>query len=77
MSELGKMSRKCEMCQDYKMNSPFYMWVGILSKTELIICTKCAIREVVMRFDDWLTDYRRLMELEGRFKDEDDIKFKY
>ena len=32
---------------------------------------------VVMRFDDWLTDYRRLMELEGRFKDEDDIKFKY
>ena len=25
---------------------------------------------VVMRFDDWLTDYRRLMELEGRFEDE-------
>jgi len=25
---------------------------------------------VVMRFDDWLVDYRRLMELEGRFGDE-------
>ena len=25
----------------------------------------------VMRFDDWLTDYRRLMELEGRFGDND------
>jgi len=48
MSELGKMSRKCEMCQDYKMNSPFYMWVGILSKTELIICFKCAKREGVI-----------------------------
>ena len=24
---------------------------------------------IVMRFDDWLTDYRRLMELEGRFDD--------
>ena len=24
---------------------------------------------VVMRFDDWLVDYRRLMELEGRFDD--------
>ena len=25
---------------------------------------------IVMRFDDWLVDYRRLMELEGRFGDE-------
>ena len=25
---------------------------------------------IVMKFDDWLTDYRRLMELEGRFGDE-------
>ena len=24
---------------------------------------------IVMKFDDWLTDYRRLMELEGRFGD--------
>ncbi len=24
---------------------------------------------VVMRFDDWLTDYRRLMELEGRLEE--------
>ena len=30
---------------------------------------------VVMRFDDWITDYRRLMELEDRLEDE--IKFKY
>ena len=49
MSELGKMSRKCEMCKDYKMNSPFYMWVGILSKTELIICFKCAKREGIIK----------------------------
>ena len=24
---------------------------------------------VIMRFDDWLTDYRRLMEIEGRLED--------
>ena len=32
---------------------------------------------VVMRFDDWLTDYRRLMELEDRLEDKNGIKFKY
>ena len=32
---------------------------------------------VVMRFDDWLTDYRRLMELEGRLGGGDETKFKY
>ena len=25
---------------------------------------------IVMRFDDWLTDYRKLMEIEGRLEDE-------
>ena len=45
MSSLGKMTRKCEMCKDYKMNSPFYKWIGIITKIELTICTKCAIRE--------------------------------
>ena len=49
MSSLGKMSRRCEMCQDYKMNSLFYKWKGILTKTELIICTKCAKREGEIR----------------------------
>ena len=32
---------------------------------------------IVMKFDDWLTDYRKLMELEGRLEDGDDRKFKY
>ena len=25
---------------------------------------------IVMKLDDWLTDYRRLMELEGRLEDQ-------
>ena len=48
MSELGNMTRKCDMCKEYKMNSPFYKWVGIITKSELIICHKCAKREGIL-----------------------------
>jgi hypothetical protein len=48
MSNLGKMSRVCDMCKTYKMKSPFYKWVGIITKTELIICNKCAKREGII-----------------------------
>ena len=48
MSNLGKMSRECDMCKDYKMNSPFYKWIGIITKTECTICTKCAKREGII-----------------------------
>ena len=48
MSSLGKMSRQCDMCKDYKMNSPFYKWIGIITKTECTICTKCAKREGIL-----------------------------
>ena len=49
MCELEKMSRKCDMCKEYHMNKPFYLWVGILSGDELIICTKCAKREGIIK----------------------------
>ena len=49
MSSLGKMSRNCDMCKDYKMSSPFYKWVGIITKRELTICSKCAKREGVIK----------------------------
>ena len=49
MSELGKMSRKCDMCKTYKMNSLFYLWVGIITNTELTICKKCAKREGILK----------------------------
>ena len=48
MSSLGKMSARCDMCKTYKMNSPFYKWVGIITKAELTICTKCAKREGII-----------------------------
>ena len=48
MSSLGKMSRNCDMCKDYKMSSPFYKWVGVITKTELTICDKCAKREGIL-----------------------------
>ena len=45
---LGKFSRKCDMCKGYKMNGEFYKWVGIITKTELTICSKCAKREGIL-----------------------------
>ena len=47
MSSLGKMTRKCDMCKVYKMNSPFYKWIGIITKVQRTICNKCAKREGV------------------------------
>ena len=48
MSDLGKMSRVCDMCKTYKMKSLFYKWVGIITKIELTICHKCAKREGII-----------------------------
>ena len=48
MSSLGKMSKTCQMCKTYRMSNEFYKWVGIITKTELIICTKCAKREGII-----------------------------
>ena len=42
---LGNFTRKCDMCKKYGYNSPFYKWVGIITKQECIICKKCAKRE--------------------------------
>ena len=49
MSELGNMTRKCDMCKEYQMNKPFYKWVGIITKSELTICKRCAIREGIIK----------------------------
>ena len=42
---LGKFSRRCDMCKDYKMRGGFYLWRVIITKSELTICDKCAKRE--------------------------------
>ena len=49
MCELGKFTRKCDMCKEYKYDSPFYKWVGLITKQECIICTKCAKREGMLK----------------------------
>ena len=41
----GKLNRKCDMCKTYKMMGSFYLWVGIITKSKLTICGKCAKRE--------------------------------
>ena len=48
MSSLGKMSKTCPMCKTYRMSNEFYKWVGIITKNELTICTKCAKREGII-----------------------------
>ena len=42
---IGKLSRRCEMCDDYKMKGEFYKWAGVITKKELTICKRCAKRE--------------------------------
>ena len=49
MSELGNMTRKCDMCKEYYMNKTFYKWVGIITKSVCVICKKCAIREGILK----------------------------
>ena len=49
MCKLGKFTRKCDMCKDYKINSPFYKWEGVITKSELIVCTRCAKREGILK----------------------------
>ena len=34
---------------DRKINSPFYKWEGVITKSELIVCTRCAKREGILK----------------------------
>ena len=35
----------CDMCKQYKMKADFYLWRGIITKSECKICFRCAKRE--------------------------------
>ena len=49
MSDLRNLSQRCDMCKEYYMNKTFYKWVGIITKSELTICKRCAIREGIVK----------------------------
>tara|TARA_R100001082_G_scaffold111134_3_gene93595 strand:- start:6268 stop:6459 length:192 start_codon:yes stop_codon:yes gene_type:complete len=41
---LGKEYKKCSMCKESKFTDQ-WLWVGHITREELIVCTKCAERE--------------------------------
>ncbi len=47
MTPLGKDSRKCESCHEYRFNVYFFKWYSIITKEYLCtICMKCATRQL-------------------------------
>ena len=55
---VGKRSQRCDMCKDYKMHGQFYLWQGVITKTELTICKKCAKRDSGKKTVDKLMEGR-------------------
>ena len=44
---MENLSQRCQCCDNYKMNAPFYEWHSEITKNFLgIICRRCAIREL-------------------------------
>ena len=40
-----KESFVCEMCGNYKMGSPRFLWIAFVTKQKALVCKKCAERE--------------------------------
>ena len=47
MKSIGKNSKKCECCKEYRYNVYFFKWYSLLDNKYLCtICFKCAKREL-------------------------------
>ena len=61
---IRKFTQRCQCCDDYKMNAPFYEWHSEMTHKLIgIICRKCAIRELFgskykqnLRYHEWLKE---------------------
>ena len=44
---MRNLSQRCQCCDSYKMNAPFYEWFSEVTYSFIgIICRKCAVREL-------------------------------
>ena len=44
---IRKFTQRCQCCNDYKMNAPFYEWHSEVTHRFIgVICRKCAVREL-------------------------------
>ena len=61
---IKKFSQRCQCCDTYKMNAPFYEWHSEMTHKLIgIICRKCAVRELFgtkykqnKRYHKWLEE---------------------
>ena len=44
---MKNLSQRCQCCNSYKMNAPFYEWFSEITNSFIgMICRKCAVREL-------------------------------
>ena len=67
---IQNLSQRCQCCDSYKMNAPFYEWHSEVTKKLIgIICKKCAVREVFGTKYKQNPSYKKWIEEEnGRSK---------
>ena len=62
----GNLSQRCQCCDSYKMNAPFYEWHSEVTKKFIgIICKKCAVRELFGSKYKYNPRYKKWMEKEN------------
>ncbi len=61
---LGKKSKRCDCCREYRMSAKFFSWVSILTDDSLgEICFKCARKELfgtkykTERYEKWIKKF--------------------
>ena len=63
MKLIGKKSRRCECCLDYKYNSYFFDWYSLVTDDYLCtICFQCAKRELFGKTPKHRKQYERWVE---------------
>ena len=62
----GNFSQRCQCCDSYKMNAPFYEWYSLTTKSFIgVICRKCAVRELFGSKYKQNANYKKWIEEEN------------
>ncbi len=65
----GNLSQRCQCCDSYKMNAPFYEWYSLVTKSFIgVICRKCAVRELFGSKYKHSQEYKEWIEKEKQRK---------
>ena len=65
----GNLSQRCQCCDSYKMNAPFYEWYSLVTKSFIgVSCRKCAVRELFGSKYKQSQEYKEWIEKEKQRK---------